>query len=84
LQEVTSERKPRKSVSFSEGATVMDEDGTVMETPHVEKDTAEKHSTGKYFSFQSFLRPFNLISAFIRITITDFPFYPNQLRQTRK
>jgi len=23
----------------------MDEDGTVMETPHVEKDTAEKHST---------------------------------------
>jgi hypothetical protein len=49
LQEDVSERKPRKSVAFSEGATVMDENGAVIETPHVEKDTAEKHSAGMSF-----------------------------------
>ncbi|KAL1958923.1 hypothetical protein VTO42DRAFT_3476 [Malbranchea cinnamomea] len=39
------ERKHRKSVAFSEGATVMDENGTITETSHAdEKSTAEKHS----------------------------------------
>lgn len=41
-----TERKPRKSVAFSEGATVMDENGAIIEAAHVEKNTAEKHSAG--------------------------------------
>lgn len=41
-----TERKPRKSVAFSEGATVMDENGAITEAAHVEKNTAEKHSAG--------------------------------------
>lgn len=46
-QEVTlPERKARKSVAFSEGTTIMDENGQVKESVHVDKETAEKHSTG--------------------------------------
>lgn len=45
LQEV-QETKHRKSVAFSEEATVMDANGEVTEAPHVEKDTAESHSAG--------------------------------------
>ncbi|KAL1968268.1 hypothetical protein VTN77DRAFT_2103 [Rasamsonia byssochlamydoides] len=40
-----TEKKPRKSVAFSEGTTIMDENGEVREAVHVEKSTAEKHST---------------------------------------
>ncbi|KAL1975137.1 hypothetical protein VTN31DRAFT_3529 [Thermomyces dupontii] len=40
------ERKARKSVAFSEGTTIMDENGQVKESVHVDKETAEKHSTG--------------------------------------
>ncbi|GAM40938.1 hypothetical protein TCE0_041r13674 [Talaromyces pinophilus] len=46
--EVTvQETKHRKSVAFSEEATVMDANGEVTEAPHVEKDTAESHSADK-------------------------------------
>ncbi|KAM5441811.1 translation initiation factor eIF-2 beta subunit [Microsporum ferrugineum] len=39
------ERKHRKSVAFSEGATVMDANGTISEANHAEdKTTAEKHT----------------------------------------
>ncbi|EED12366.1 translational initiation factor 2 beta [Talaromyces stipitatus ATCC 10500] len=44
---VAQETKQRKSVAFSEEATVMDANGEVTETPHVEKDTAESHSADK-------------------------------------
>lgn len=42
------ERKPRKSVAFSEGATIMDANGEVTEAPHVEKNTAESHTAGMF------------------------------------
>jgi len=43
--EVTvQETKHRKSVAFSEEATVMDANGEVTEAPYVVKDTAESHS----------------------------------------
>jgi len=46
-QEVSTERKPRKSVAFSEGTTVVDENGavTMKEDGHDgTKDTAQSHS----------------------------------------
>ncbi|GAB7349960.1 hypothetical protein MBLNU459_g0652t2 [Dothideomycetes sp. NU459] len=41
-----AERKPRKSVAFSEGTTIVDSNGDVTETNggHGEKDSAESHS----------------------------------------
>lgn len=45
----TAPPKHRKSVAFSEGATIMDANGEITETSHVEdKVTAEKHSAGKF------------------------------------
>jgi len=38
-------RKQRKSVAFSEGAIVMDENGEIREVSHPEGTTAEKHSS---------------------------------------
>jgi len=39
------ERKPRKSVAFSEGTTIMDENGEISESAHGEdRTTAESHS----------------------------------------
>ncbi|EEP82743.1 eukaryotic translation initiation factor 2 beta subunit [Uncinocarpus reesii 1704] len=38
------EKKHRKSVAFSEGATVMDANGSITEADHTPKTTAEKHS----------------------------------------
>lgn len=40
------ERKPRKSVAFSEGATIVDSDGQVSESKEMNggKSTAESHS----------------------------------------
>jgi translation initiation factor 2 subunit 2 len=40
-----AERKPRKSVAFSEGATIVDSDGQVTESKEVNggKSTAESH-----------------------------------------
>ncbi|KAH8599152.1 domain found in IF2B/IF5-domain-containing protein [Bisporella sp. PMI_857] len=44
--EVKSERKPRKSVAFSEGTTIVDENGevTMSEGGHDDKETAQSHS----------------------------------------
>jgi translation initiation factor 2 subunit 2 len=42
-EEVT---KHRKSVAFSEDTTIMDANGEVTESSHVEKETAESHSAG--------------------------------------
>jgi hypothetical protein len=44
----SAERKPRKSVAFSEGATIVDSDGQVTESKEVNggKSTAERHSGG--------------------------------------
>jgi translation initiation factor 2 subunit 2 len=41
-----TERKPRKSVAFSEGTTIVDSDGQVTESTEVNggKSTAESHS----------------------------------------
>jgi hypothetical protein len=41
-----AERKPRKSVAFSEGTTIVDSDGQVTESTEVNggKSTAESHS----------------------------------------
>jgi len=47
LQEVQVERKPRKSVAFSEGTTIVDENGavTMKDDGHDDtKDTAQSHS----------------------------------------
>jgi translation initiation factor 2 subunit 2 len=41
-------RKQRKSVAFSEGAIVMDENGEIREVSHPEGTTAEKHSSGRF------------------------------------
>lgn len=42
------ERKPRKSVAFAEGETIVDENGAVKETNGLngDKDSAEQHSKG--------------------------------------
>ncbi|KKY21568.1 putative eukaryotic translation initiation factor 2 beta subunit [Phaeomoniella chlamydospora] len=40
-----AERKPRKSVAFTDGATIVDEDGNVQQSAHEDKTTAESHST---------------------------------------
>jgi translation initiation factor 2 subunit 2 len=42
------ERKPRKSVAFSEGATIVDSNGDVTESKEMngDKDSAETHSAG--------------------------------------
>lgn len=42
------ERKPRKSVAFSEENTIVDSDGQVTESKETNggKSSAEKHSTG--------------------------------------
>lgn len=41
-----SERKPRKSVAFSEGTTIVDSNGGVTETNGTsDKTSAESHST---------------------------------------
>lgn len=42
-------RKQRKSVAFSEGAVIMDENGEIREVSHPEGTTAEKHSSGRFF-----------------------------------
>jgi translation initiation factor 2 subunit 2 len=46
IQADLPERKPRKSVAFSEGATIVDSDGQVTESKEVNggKSTAESHS----------------------------------------
>lgn len=46
--ESPTERKPRKSVAFSEGATIVDSDGQVTESTEVNggKNSAESHATG--------------------------------------
>jgi translation initiation factor 2 subunit 2 len=46
LQADLPERKPRKSVAFSEGATIVDSDGQVTESKEMSggKSTAESHS----------------------------------------
>jgi translation initiation factor 2 subunit 2 len=45
----TAERKPRKSVAFSEGNTIMDENGDISEAAHGEdRTTAEKHTNGEH------------------------------------
>ena len=43
-----AERKPRKSVQFSEGATIVDSNGDVTESMEVNggKESAEGHSSG--------------------------------------
>lgn len=42
----SKERKPRKSVAFSEGTTIVDENGDVTENNETsDKTTAEAHST---------------------------------------
>lgn len=44
---MTSERKPRKSVAFSEGTTIVDSNGEVTETNGTsDKTSAESHSAG--------------------------------------
>jgi hypothetical protein len=48
---VASERKPRKSVAFSEEATIVDSDGNVVENGVAgEKNSAESHAAGRSFS----------------------------------
>ena len=49
LQETpTTERRPRKSVAFSEGNTVMDENGEISQAaPGEDKTTAEKHTNSE-------------------------------------
>lgn len=46
IAEPPAERKPRKSVAFSEGATIVDSDGQVTESNEVngDKDSAESHA----------------------------------------
>ncbi|KAF1812397.1 eukaryotic translation initiation factor 2 beta subunit [Eremomyces bilateralis CBS 781.70] len=45
MADTTTERPKRKSVAFSEGATIVDTDGQVTEmNGHTEKTTAESHS----------------------------------------
>jgi translation initiation factor 2 subunit 2 len=46
IQADAAERKPRKSVAFSEGTTIVDSDGQVTESTEVNggKSTAESHS----------------------------------------
>ena len=46
-EQEASERKPRKSVAFSEGTTIVDSDGQVTESKETNggKSSAEKHST---------------------------------------
>lgn len=48
MSEQEVERKPRKSVAFSEGTTIVDSDGQVTESKETNggKSSAEKHSTG--------------------------------------
>jgi hypothetical protein len=51
-QDTIAERKPRKSVAFSEGATIVDENGEVsVNTDGVDgsKDTAMSHSSTPTF-----------------------------------
>lgn len=44
-----AERKPRKSVAFSDGDTIMDENGEISEAARGEdRTTAEKHTNGVY------------------------------------
>ena len=47
-EQEASERKPRKSVAFSEGTTIVDSDGQVTESKETNggKSSAESHSTG--------------------------------------
>jgi translation initiation factor 2 subunit 2 len=48
------ERKPRKSVAFSDGATIVDADGNVEEMNGVAdgeaKSSAESHAAGRSYS----------------------------------
>ena len=46
IQEIQAERKPRKSVAFSEGTTIVDENGevTMKDDSHDDKETAQSHS----------------------------------------
>ncbi|KAF2794833.1 hypothetical protein K505DRAFT_274424 [Melanomma pulvis-pyrius CBS 109.77] len=48
VAESPTERKPRKSVAFSEGATIVDSDGQVTESIEVNgrKNSAESHAAG--------------------------------------
>lgn len=68
LQEVTApETKHRKSVAFSEEATVMDANGEVTEAAPVEKETAESHSAGTYsISSQQYTMICELTTSFNR------------------
>jgi phage tail sheath protein FI len=48
-QAPAAERKPRKSVAFSDGNTIMDENGEVSEAARGgDRTTAEKHTNGEY------------------------------------
>jgi translation initiation factor 2 subunit 2 len=49
VEQETPERKPRKSVAFSEGTTIVDENGdvTLKSDGHESKDTAQSHSTNQ-------------------------------------
>ncbi|KAF1360775.1 hypothetical protein EJ07DRAFT_154698 [Lizonia empirigonia] len=48
MADTEAERKPRKSVAFSEGTTIVDSDGQVTESKETNggKSSAERHSTG--------------------------------------
>lgn len=48
MQAEVTERKPRKSVQFSEGATIVDSNGDVTKSMELNggKDSAEGHSSG--------------------------------------
>ena len=48
FEQEAAERKPRKSVAFSEENTIVDSDGQVTESKEANggESSAEKHSTG--------------------------------------
>jgi translation initiation factor 2 subunit 2 len=50
MQADSPERKPRKSVAFSEGTTIVDSNGDVTESKEVNggKSSAESHASGRY------------------------------------
>ncbi|RMD42400.1 hypothetical protein DV735_g2696, partial [Chaetothyriales sp. CBS 134920] len=54
VEQPLPDRKPRKSVAFSEGATIMDENGNITNAVHLEeKTTAESHSSSPRHSAAS-------------------------------
>lgn len=54
MQADLPERKPRKSVAFSEGATIVDSNGDVTESKEVNggKSSAESHASGENTQLQ--------------------------------